>query len=176
MLTRLARRAPVVAALALPMGVLVLRTLGPTWAGARALVLGLILLAAAVIDVETLRIPDRLTLPGIVLGLATQLSPAAGGILGGVLGCLVGGALLYAMALLGQGGTGGGDIKLAATMGAFLGWPGVLLAVVLAVLAVGLTGGVLLLTGVKGRRDVVPFGPFLALGGIIAALWSPIVR
>ena len=68
---------------------------------------------------------------------------------------------------------GGGDVKLAAMIGAFVGWQRVLVAIFLAVVAGGMVGLALLLTGRKRRKDPLPFGPFLALGGLLSALWGP---
>ena len=63
-------------------------------------------------------------------------------------------------------------MKLGALLGAFLGWHLVLVAILVAVLAGGLVAIALLALGRKGRKDPVPFGPFLALGGIVALLWG----
>lgn len=165
-------RYPLVEALAVALGLLVMWRFGPSWEGLRVFVLGLVLIAVAVIDLETLLIPDRITLPGIVVGLATRAYPAPQALLGGLLGCLLAGALFYAIAFLSRGGMGGGDIKLAAMLGAFLGWQLVSVAIFLGVLLGGLVGLALLLLGLKGRKDPVPFGPFLALGGLVSALWG----
>lgn len=168
----IAWRYPLVEALAVGLGVLVLGRWGPTWEGLRVFLLGLALIAITFIDLETLLIPDRITLPGIVVGLLTHLYPSPRGFVSALLGCLGAGMLLYLVALASRGGMGGGDIKLAAMMGAFLGWQLVLVAIFLGVLAGGVTGLFLLLSGLKGRKDPVPFGPFLALGGLAAALWG----
>ncbi len=67
---------------------------------------------------------------------------------------------------------GGGDLKLGAMMGAFLGWQLGLLAILLGVLSGGVVAVCLLALGRKGRKDAVPFGPFLALGGALSMLWG----
>jgi leader peptidase (prepilin peptidase)/N-methyltransferase len=71
------------------------------------------------------------------------------------------------------GGMGMGDVKLAAMLGAFLGWRLGLYALFVAVMAGGAVAAALLLAGRKGRKDAVPFGPFLALGGAAALLVDP---
>jgi leader peptidase (prepilin peptidase)/N-methyltransferase len=71
------------------------------------------------------------------------------------------------------GGMGYGDPMLSAMLGAFLGWRLGLFALLVAVLVGGLVGAGLLLTGRKGRKDPMPFGPFLALGGATALLVDP---
>src|SRR5262249_4226203 len=127
-------RYPVVEALAVVVGVLALAQFGPTWDGLRAFVLGLALVAVTFTDVETRLIPDAITLPGIAVGLLFQLFPSPRGVLDGLAGCLLAGGIFYLIAWLsplvfGKEGMGGGDIKLAAMMGAFLGWKLVLVAI-----------------------------------------------
>jgi leader peptidase (prepilin peptidase) / N-methyltransferase len=141
------------------------------------LALALLLLAALVaitgIDLDHQIIPDVITLPGIVIGaiVAVVLHPAAW--LDTLLGILVGGGLFLVIILASRGGMGGGDMKLGAMMGAFLGWKLVLLAILLGVFTGGAVAIVLLATGAKSRKDPVPFGPFLALGGAVSLLWGP---
>ena len=67
---------------------------------------------------------------------------------------------------------GGGDMKLGAMLGAFLGWKLGLLAVLLGVLTGGMVAVALLLLGRKGRKEAIPFGPFLAFGGAVSLLWG----
>lgn len=70
------------------------------------------------------------------------------------------------------GGMGGGDMKLGAMLGAFLGWKVALLAVFLAVVAGGALAAGLIVAGIRGRKDPIPFGPFLALGGAAGLFWG----
>jgi leader peptidase (prepilin peptidase)/N-methyltransferase len=253
-------RYPLVEVLAIALGAAVLWWLGPTWAGVRAFALALLMLAVAVTDLETRRIPDRITLPGIVLALllapeglsrggvgavvgalvlglvqrararrpAPGAGPAApdpadedevdpaerrrldvlwaaawGALLGRqvavldpgalappdawrllgqvdplVAGALVTGGLFFLVAwvsyqVLGRTGLGGGDIKLAGLIGAFLGVAGGLVAAFVGILLGGVTA--VLLLGLRLRRfgEYLPFGPYLAAGGVVAALWGP---
>jgi leader peptidase (prepilin peptidase)/N-methyltransferase len=106
------------------------------------------------------------------VGLVTQLYPAPHALLGGIIGTLLAGAVFYGIAVASQGGMGGGDVKLAAMIGAFLGWQRVLVAIFLAVVGGGIVAVGLLLARRKGRKDPLPFGPFLALGGLLSALWG----
>jgi leader peptidase (prepilin peptidase)/N-methyltransferase len=142
------------------------------------------LIAVTAIDLEHQIIPDAITLPGVVVGVA--LAPLAGLTtwLDAVLGAAVcGGLLLAVIAVSGwayarldpslPGGMGLGDMKLGAMLGAFVGWRSGLFALFVAVLAGGLVASLLLLAGRKGRKDAVPFGPFLALGGATALLVEP---
>lgn len=130
------------------------------------------LLVITVIDVEHQLIPDRLTLPGIVAGFAGSVGTGRSSSLDSLLGILIGGGIFLVIILLSGGGMGGGDMKLGAMIGAFLGWKLLLLALFLAVFLGGAVAVLLLATGRKGRKDPLPFGPFLALGGAVSLLWG----
>ena len=156
---------------------------GATPAALAAALLCCLLIALAAIDVEHYILPDRLTLPGIALGVAVQpwvgwagsigLPGAAGRLLGGLAGALVGGGLLLALygawwLLRREEGMGLGDVKMLAMIGAFLGWQGVLVTVFAASLAGAATGLTLIALGRSGLKTKLPFGAFLALGGLLA--------
>lgn len=146
---------------------------GPTWEGVASAALAFLLVPVVFIDLEHRIIPDRITLPGIVAGLA--LSYARGGLPGlwqAALAGLGAGAFFLAVAILSRGGMGGGDVKLAAMLGAFTDPARVLAGVFLGVLAGGVVGVGLLATGRKRRKDAIPFGPFLAAGGYVGAEWG----
>jgi leader peptidase (prepilin peptidase)/N-methyltransferase len=255
-------RYPLVEALAIALGVLVLWQLGPTWAAGRAFLLCLAMIATAFTDLETRRIPDRITLPGVIAacilapeGLSRGSAGAAAGALAFALiraargrdgaprdaappaagdaeddpdpgeqrrldvywaaawgallgrqvavldvavlaapgealtrralgqldpvvaGCLVVGGVFFLVAwishvALGRTGLGGGDIKLAGLIGAALGAGGGLVAAFVGIMLGGVTAAVLLLTGRRRFGEYLPFGPFLAAGGVVAALWG----
>lgn len=175
--TPISWRYPLVEGLAVGVSVLVLWRLGPTWEALRVLALGLILIVVTFIDLDTKKILDVVTMPGIAAGLLLRLYPSPWGTIDGLHGLLLGCGLFYLISwtsfvALGQEGMGWGDINLAGLLGAFLGWQRLLVACFLGFLAGGLVGGALLLLGRRGRRDEVPYGPFLALGGFLAALWG----
>ena len=255
-------RYPLVEALAIALGVLVVWQLGPTWEAARAFLLCLALVATAFTDLETRRIPDRITLPAVVG--ACVLAPeglsrgSVGAVLGAVIlggvamvrgrragapasavppapdgeedidpaerrrldvywagawgaligrqlavvnlvtfrasdwpltfrvlsqvdpvvaGCIVTGGLFFVVAwishaALGRTGLGGGDIKLAGLIGAVLGGSGGLLAAFVGIMLGGVVAAVLLISGRRQFGEYLPFGPFLAAGGIVAAVWG----
>jgi leader peptidase (prepilin peptidase)/N-methyltransferase len=255
-------RYPVVEVLAIALGALVVWQLGPTWGAARAFLLCLAMVATAFTDLETRRIPDRITLPGVmgacvlgpeglsrgsvgaVVGAVTfaavtmargqrwaavggsappspdgedEVDPAErhrldvywagawGALIGRqiaavspaafrashwpltvrvlyqvdpmVAGCIVTGGLFFAVAwlsqaALGRTGLGGGDIKLAGLIGAVLGAPGGLLAAFVGIMFGGVVAAVLLISGRRQVGEYLPFGPFLASGGIVAAIWG----
>lgn len=129
----------------------------------------LVILSA--VDLERMLLPDKLTLPGIAAGLAL----AVAGISyvqwqSAVLGAAVGYALLWAVRVLSKGGMGGGDAKLLALIGAFVGPVDVLKALFWASLIGSVVGGTMMLTGRHKRGQLLPFGPFLALGALVVLL------
>ena len=130
------------------------------------------------IDLDHQIIPDSITLPGIVLGLGVSLAPGGISIVQSLVGLLVGGGSLYLIALLGdwlfkKESMGGGDIKMAAMLGAFLGWQKVLL-IFMASAAIGLVVSItIMFFSAKLRKTrIVPFGPFIALAAWLAIVWG----
>ena len=154
------------------------------------------LLVITLIDVDHWIIPDAITLPGIAVGLAASffLPPrgslaaeflhhrlglhrlpgflASLGFWDSLAALLLGGGLFYLVAVVSRGGMGGGDIKLTAMMGAFLGIRDLGVAVFIGLIAGSAVGVGLMIAGRKTRKDAIPFGPFLALGGICAVFWG----
>jgi leader peptidase (prepilin peptidase) / N-methyltransferase len=130
------------------------------------------LLTVAVIDYDHKIIPNIITLPGIIIGLGLSLWALPITPLASLLGILLGGAFFYLIALVSRGGMGGGDIKLIAMIGAFLGWQGALFTIFSGALLGSLVGVTLMLLGRKGRKDKVPFGPFLSAGAILFMLYG----
>ena len=134
------------------------------------------MIALFAIDLEHQILPDKITLPGIVLGLvfALFLPP---GIRSAAIGLLVGGGFLWLVGEMyyrfaGEEGMGGGDVKMLAMIGTFLGWPLTILTLVLSSVvgsAIGL-GVIVLRRG--SLKSALPFGTFLALSGIIASIWG----
>ncbi len=132
-----------------------------------------ILLVVSVIDLQHQIIPDKITLPGMILGLGLSLfSLLPVDLVQSLIGLTVGGGILYAVAIVSRGGMGGGDIKLMALLGIFLGWQKVLLTIFLGVLLGSAVGIALMLLKSKGRKDKIPFGPFLGLGALISIFFG----
>ena len=134
------------------------------------------LLVVSFIDLDHMIVPDRITLPGMALGLVvgSWLLPRWWESLAGL---VVGGGLLYFIAwispyLFGKEGMGGGDIKLLAMIGAFLGWKPVLLTVVLGALLGSIVGVTLMAARVIARESYLPFGPFLSLSAVVVMLYG----
>ncbi|MEZ4600214.1 MAG: A24 family peptidase [Syntrophotaleaceae bacterium] len=135
------------------------------------------LVAITFIDLDHQIIPDVISLPGIVVGFMTALAIPWLSWLDSLLGILIGGGSLYLVAVVyekftGQEGMGGGDVKLLAMMGAFLGWKSVFPVIFLGSLAGSLVGIPLMIAKRSGGKLAIPFGPFLALGGIVWLLWG----
>ncbi len=143
----------------------------------RGATFGTLLLGIGMTDARAYLIPDEFTLGGLGLGLLFSLGTGLAGLTEAAIGAAVGFFLLWAV---GAGGTwlfkqeamGGGDIKMMAMVGAFLGWRGVLLTIFLGALLGSLIFVPLHLTG---SRKLVPFGIFLALGAAAAWLVGPAI-
>lgn len=165
-------RYPAVELLTAVLFALAARQLGPTLDLGTALLLLAALVAITGIDLDHQIIPDVITLPGVVVGAVANVAVRPENWPDTLLGIVVGGGLFLIIILASGGGMGGGDMKLGAMMGAFLGWKLVLLAILLGVFAGGAVAIGLLSTGRKGRKDPVPFGPFLALGAVVSLLWG----
>jgi leader peptidase (prepilin peptidase) / N-methyltransferase len=137
-------------------------------------------LALAMIDLDTLRLPDALTLPSyavaaVLLGGAALVSDDGDAALRALVGALALGAFYFLLLFAYPAGMGFGDVKLAPVLGAYLGW------ISFGALAVGaflgfLYGGVFgigaMLAGRAGRKSKVPFGPFMLAGALTAVLFG----
>lgn len=135
------------------------------------------IIGASLTDIDQRIIPDSITLGGTLFGLAASALIQDPPFLYAALGVVTGGGLILLMALVGRiikgrETIGGGDIKLAAMLGAFLGWRQTVVAIVLGLFA----GSVLAITLIgcdrKSWGEPLPFGPFLALGGVAALFWG----
>ena len=130
------------------------------------------------IDWEFRIIPDWFTLPGIVLGMAYALLFPEVGWKNGLIGLLVGGGGFLFLAYAGEfffrkESMGGGDIKMAAMLGVFLGWQKLLLVFFLSSLVAVLTFFAVRLLRPKTLADrLIPFGPFLVIGALLAYYWG----
>lgn len=132
------------------------------------------LIVISFIDLDFQIIPDRISISLILFGLLLSvLSHSAYNLVAdlkeSLLGILVGGGSLLIIALLSKGGMGGGDIKLNAGIGAFLGWQNALLTIFIGSL-LGAIVGLIILKKTGNRK--IPFGPFLSIGSIISLFWG----
>ncbi len=129
------------------------------------------LLVVTFIDLDHRIIPDIITLPGIPIFFAASFALPAITYKAALLGIIAGGGSLFLVAwvyslITKKEGMGGGDIKLLAMMGALLGWQGVIFTIFVSSLVGTLSGLAVMLQSRKGMKLAVPFGPFLAIGGI----------
>lgn len=126
------------------------------------------------IDLEHQLLPNAITLPGIVVGLiASAVLPP--GIVDALIGAAIGGGVLWLIGeayfrYSGQEGMGGGDVKMLAMIGAFLGWKLVLVTLVLSSVAGSLIGLSVIVLRKGGMKYALPYGTFLALGALVASL------
>jgi len=130
------------------------------------------LLAVIFIDIHHQIIPDVISLPGIVIGFAGSFINAQVTWQESGIGLLVGGGILYAVALgyyllTRREGMGGGDIKLLGMIGAFLGWQSLLFVVFFSSLTGSMVGILAMLRQGRGGRTRIPFGPFLSLAAML---------
>jgi leader peptidase (prepilin peptidase) / N-methyltransferase len=132
------------------------------------------LIVLFVIDLQHRILPNVITLPGIAAGFAASLFLPPGW-LSSLIGIVAGGGILFAIAeayyrLRGIEGLGMGDVKMLAMIGAVLGWPLMLLTLIFASFAGSLVGVGLMASGRGGMQAALPFGTFLALGALVAAV------
>ncbi|MBW1805533.1 MAG: prepilin peptidase [Deltaproteobacteria bacterium] len=135
------------------------------------LLFSLSLVVISFIDLQHKIIPDVISLPGIVCGLAASIIFGQISWLDSLIGIIAGGGVLYLIAVIfermtGKVGMGGGDIKLLAMIGAWMGWPALPFVVLISSLTGVIIGSVSLLLSRKGLRTRIPFGPFLAIGAL----------
>jgi leader peptidase (prepilin peptidase)/N-methyltransferase len=175
-------RYPLVEALAAVLAALSIFHFGFTLRGLEAVFLSLVFIAIFFIDLDHTIIPDFLTLPGIMIGIGVGFMPGAFvNWIEALIGLAVGGGVFYIVGTLGQvvfkkEAMGFGDVKLAAMMGAFLGWQNLLFILILASFlgsVVGLT--ILFLSGDKRNSTYVPFGPFLVAAALAAIYFGSAV-
>jgi leader peptidase (prepilin peptidase)/N-methyltransferase len=144
--------------------------------------LGSALIVISFIDLKIQEIPDEISLPGMATGLILcfifpeiiSAPTRPSGLVNSALGLLAGGLLIYAMGAIGEAifkkeAMGGGDVKLMAMIGAFIGWKAIILAFFLAPFFGSAVG---IVAKIKNKEDVIPYGPHLSLAGIAALLWG----
>lgn len=159
------------------------RLYGPGWPVLVLSAYTAILIAIFFIDLEHRLVLNRVTYPSVALALAFSalrtlpgdpfgLAGAVPGLLACAAGGLAGFVVIFIPAWLTKGGIGVGDVKLGALMGLMLGLPAVIAGLFLGFAAGGLGAIVLLATRTRGRRDAVPYAPFLVVGAWLALLWG----
>ncbi len=150
---------------------------GPTLQTVGALLLIWALIALTVIDFDTQLLPDSITLPLLWFGLAFNLLGTYVDLPSAVVGAMVGYLSLWLVFWLfklvtGKEGMGYGDFKLLAALGAWLGWQMLPVVVLLSSIVGAAIGIGLIVTSRHGRNTPIPFGPYLAIAGLIALFWG----
>ncbi len=149
--------------------------IGFKWYLIEVLVFFIGLVIITFIDIDLFLIPDKISLPGIVIGLIGAFFNPNRLFLDALYGALLGGGFLYAIAyiyflLRKEEGMGGGDIKLLAWIGAVCGWKSVPFVILVASVLGSFVGIALILKSKKGMKSVIPFGPYLALAAVLYVL------
>ena len=135
------------------------------------------LIVITVIDLYHQIIPDVISLPGIGVGLLASLIIPQITLFNSLIGILLGGGSLFLVAtvyhwLFKREGMGGGDVKLLAMIGAFLGWKAVILTILLGSLIGSMIGIMVMVLKEKDFKYAIPFGPFLSVGAVISLLYQ----
>lgn len=175
---RISPRYPMIEALTGCLFVLVLWYFGFSWATLIYWLMISALVTITFIDLDHQIIPDVISLPGIVIGFVTSFAIPWLPWHESLIGILVGGGSLYLVAwlyelLTKREGMGGGDIKLLAMLGAFLGWKAIFPVIFLASLVGTLIGVPLMLLQRGDSKLAIPFGPFLASAAVVYLFWGP---
>lgn len=166
-------RYPLVEATTAVLFVACVAAFGFTPAAVAAALFCALLVVLAAIDLEHFLLPDRLTLPGVAVGLALQPWLPRTTLLDAVLGALAGAGILILLIntwfwLRDEESMGLGDVNMLAMIGAFLGWQGVATTLFFASLSGAVAGLALVVTRRLTLKGRLPFGVFLALGGLVS--------
>ncbi|MDP2751846.1 MAG: A24 family peptidase [Rhodocyclaceae bacterium] len=156
---------------------LVVWQLGPTTTALGVLLFGCALICLTGIDIDRQWLPDDITLPllwgGLLFNIATPHVDLQSAVLGAVAGYLSLWSIFWIFKLAtGKDGMGQGDFKLTAALGAWLGWQTLPLVILLASLVGTIVGVSLIVFKHHERHRPIPFGPYLALAGMVAMLWG----
>ena len=154
---------------------------GPTLAGFGAIVFVWAMIALTFIDLDTFYLPDDITLPLLWAGLLFNLGAAHADLPTAVIGAAAGYLSLWLVFWLfklatGKEGMGYGDFKLLAAIGAWLGWQMLPLVILLSSLVGAVIGIGLMIFARHGRETPIPFGPYLAIAGIIALFHGQVIN
>jgi leader peptidase (prepilin peptidase)/N-methyltransferase len=138
------------------------------------------LIVITVIDLYYQIIPDVISIPGIGVGLLGSLFFPGITFLDSLIGVLVGGGSLFLVATLYQWlfkreGMGGGDVKLLAMIGGFLGWKSVILTILLSSFIGSIVGILVMIFKGKDFKTAIPFGPFLSIGAVISLFYGEFI-
>jgi leader peptidase (prepilin peptidase)/N-methyltransferase len=133
----------------------------------------------SVIDLEHSLILNKVVYPSMVVALLLALVPQPwltrwiiAGIANAAIGGAIGFGIFFLIAIISRGGMGWGDVKLAGLIGLATGFPLVFLSIIMAAILGGIVAIGMVIAKKKGRRQTIPFGPFLAVAAMITLLWG----
>jgi leader peptidase (prepilin peptidase)/N-methyltransferase len=139
-------------------------------------ILASVLLIISAIDYDIQMIPDEFIVFGFIIGFIYKVvvmwnynTPV--GVWDSLVGLLIGGGFFLLIAIISNGGMGGGDIKLMAMLGFWLGWQGTLLLILLSFVTGGIFSLLLIASKIKGSKDAISFGPLIAIAAFITICW-----
>ncbi|MCK4390791.1 MAG: prepilin peptidase [Desulfobacterales bacterium] len=176
--TAISLRYPIIELVSGLFAVAVFARYGLSWQGLFLYALVAALLVITFIDIDHQIIPDVITFPGIGVGFLTSFVSGHVTYKESLFGIILGGGVLLLVALgyyllTKREGMGGGDIKLLAMIGAFLGWKAVIFTIFVGSAVGTVVGVALALRKEEGRRLAIPFGPFLSLGALLYIFFGP---
>lgn len=150
---------------------------GPTLAAAGAMLFIAAMIALAFIDFDTQLLPDDITLPLVWIGLLVNIFGVYADLASAVIGAVAGYLSLWSVYWLfklvtGKEGMGYGDFKLLAAIGAWLGWQLLPLAILFSSIIGLVFSAILMVSAGRSRHTPMPFGPYLAIAGLIALFWG----
>jgi leader peptidase (prepilin peptidase) / N-methyltransferase len=145
---------------------------GLTWQFPLIVFYSFVLLVLAVIDLERQPLLNIIIYPMLVIAMIIGFFLPEFDIYKGLIGGAGGFLLLLIVALVFRGGMGWGDVKMAGLLGLMTGFPNIIVALMAGIVLGGIAAAGLLLFKKKGRKDMIPFGPFLALGTMVAFLYG----
>ena len=139
------------------------------------LVFGCAMIVLLVIDLQHRILPNAITVPGIIAGVTASLLVPPPGWLDSVIGAVAGAGVLFAISELylrvrHEEGLGMGDVKMLGMIGAFLGWKLMLVTMVIASILGSIVGLTVIAARKGGMKSALPFGTFLAIGALVAAV------
>ena len=135
-----------------------------------------IFLMLSVTDLEERLIPNRIVYPSVLVAVALSWGWPQNDVVdilaGGGVGIAIGAGLLLFSLPFGSGAFGMGDVKMIVLIGFVTGYPSIVVGVFVGTLVAGLVAALLVVTRLRGMRDYLPHGPFLALGAVVALFWG----
>jgi len=135
-----------------------------------------VFLALTLTDLERRLLPNRIVYPSILIAITVSWAWPDSSVLdvlgGGLVAIAIAAALLIFSLPFGGGAFGMGDVKMIVLIGFVVGLPSVIVGVVIGTIAAAVASAILILTGIRGRKDYIPHGPFLALGAVVALFWG----